>query len=913
MAKGFWVALATTTLMTGCATTPEDTTPYERYTLANGMEVLIWPNRNSESNNEVRMELVVKAGSEDERPDQAGLAHFVEHMAFEQRDGSGNNPIDAWLYGLGVEHQSHANAYTTFDHTRYYLQFNGTAPERLEKGVKAFAHIASQTHFDSQEVEQEKAVIEAEWRYRENTEKADDILFKANLSEHPWREQLAIGDMEVISHATPQQLSDFYQTHYRPVNAFLVVAGDVDLPTLKQQINDAFSSWSAPESAYQPADDVMVVPQPSILKLTAPDLTGSYVMLEGFSDDWLIDSEDDLYRIEMLGAIFDVLQQRLDRVANQEQMTMDLFAYYGRHISHPHLGSLVLEAVGDTDAMQQALSLLAREWARMAQYGLTQDELDRWRESVLSNERNNLDSAKYLADLAVDSLLYGDLLQGHKQYLEYLEKALPAFTPEQSQALASDVLAFTPRITLVPTPSAATPTDQQLRDWSRWPQKVAVPMGFVGQKEAWTVTKQPGQILSQETLPSGIKVFRLSNGMEVMYSRHKGNADWVDIQFVGLGGLDALSDDEAISARLALSVMAASGLGNLDGEALSHWLNERSITINPYFTYFTRELQLAGPSKQIKSMFRLAHAALSEAQVNEHVLEHHKRSALSYIQRQASGNRDEFDRRVEQAMYHDDTRLRRLTEQDIENVSKQDIESIYHQYFAGAQNYKMYIVGDLEPAELERYLTQYIANISNQSADYLSTVDYPKLQKSERIVGDGVGGEATFITLMYEVDAEDYPWVNLSLLKAEAKQLSSQLTSVIREDQGLTYAISADFIGGSRLNNTVQLRVDFSAAPDEVDDAINAVNQQILVRARQPIDTSEIDAALVKHRNEFDEAVASDGRLMIMATADMFNRSKATLFDASHSVSSYNAKQVHQLYRALMGDQARHVEFILNP
>lgn len=913
MPNGYWAVIGATVLLSACTNTSNDTHPFERYTLANDMEVLIWPNSNSESNNEVDMNLVIKVGSEDERPEQAGLAHFVEHMAFEQIDASDQNPIETWLDGLSLENRSHANAYTTFDRTHYYLHFSDTSASRMQQGVDLLAHIASQTGFDKQETEQEKAIIQAEWRYRENKETARDMWTKFALEEHPWRNHLPIGNMDVVSHVTVHQLAEFYKTHYRPDNAFLVVTGDFDSSDLKQQISDTFSGWQKPDEPYLVGTSVLKIPSAKIHTLRAPDTLGSNLQLEGFSDNWSVRSEEDLYRAEMISAIFSVLQQRLTRVVNREQLNMNLHAYFGHHLSDRHLGHFVFEANGDTKDLQKATSLLSREWARMAQYGLTQDELNSWRETVLKKEKNNLDSAEHLARKSVDSLMSGELLQGQDQYYRFLEQSLPKFTPKQSQIIAEEVLTFSPRITLTQNPTETTPTNTQLQEWSRWPSQVAAPLGGQKLHEAWAVIKQPGAISAHEILPNDIEIFTLSNGIKVYYSRLKNNSDRIDIQFVGQGGLNVLSDEAALQARLALGVMAASGLRSFDGPALNRWINERDIVLTPYFTYYTRELQLEGATTDAETLFRLAHITLTEAKVDEQVLNHQKQSLVSLIRKQASGNRDEFDHLIEKVLYQSDTRQRRMTEQEVIDISKSDIEKIYGRYYSGSQTYQVFITGDIEPSELRDHLTHYVANIPVNNPSHEILKYFPKLQKSERVTGQGIGGEASFITLMYEVDKEDYRWVNNSLLQAEAIQFSEQLTSTIREELGLTYAVSASFSGGSTLNNTVRMQIDLSVAPDQVDKIIEVINQQISIRANQVIDASKIDLMQLKQRKQFNKAVNSNNRMILMATADLLDRPKATLFDANISVKHYDATQVNQLYRGLMSEQARHVEFVLNP
>lgn len=278
-----------------------------------------------------------------------------------------------------------------------------------------------------------------------------------------------------------------------------------------------------------------------------------------------------------------------------------------------------------------------------------------------------------------------------------------------------------------------------------------------------------------------------------------------------------------------------------------------------------------------------------------------------------TSNRDAFDRQAETVLYRHHPSLRRMTKQEVKDVTVQDIEVFYQHYLAGSQDYQLYLVGDLDSDELQAQLTRYIANIPVNVPHFKESHTYPKLEKSERVTGHGIGGEASFITLMYECDKTDLPWFDTTMNKVETSELSHQLSEAIRETLGLTYSVQASFTGSSVLNNSVRLQIDLSVAPNQVENAIAAINDELHKRANTPIEASDIDRNVHKQRRSYNKKIAGMKRMMIMATASIFNRTEDTVLDADISVPSYTGDHVNELYRKLIGDKARHVEFVLNP
>ncbi len=217
--------------------------PNTRYgKLANGMRYAIRANRNPTGAASFRFRFDVGSLMEDD--DQRGLAHFLEHMAF---NGSSNVPEGEMIRLLerrGLSFGAHTNAYTSFDETVYMLESPNTEPGTLDTAFMLMRELASNLTIDPAAVDRERGVILSEERSRNTPElRAAQALWNAQFPNARFRERMPIGTTEVIRNAPAQRLRDLYEDFYRPERAFFVISGDIDVDQMEAKIRETFADW----------------------------------------------------------------------------------------------------------------------------------------------------------------------------------------------------------------------------------------------------------------------------------------------------------------------------------------------------------------------------------------------------------------------------------------------------------------------------------------------------------------------------------------------------------------------------------------------------------------------------------------------------------------------------------------------
>ncbi|QQR97726.1 MAG: insulinase family protein [Sphingobacteriales bacterium] len=215
-------------------------------TLPNGLKYYI--KQNSKPENRVEFRLAVNAGSNQEDDNQRGLAHFLEHMAFNGSKNFKKNDLVNFLEGVGVKFGAHLNAYTSFDETVYMLQLPTDKKEVLDKGLLVLEDWASGLNFDSLEIEKERGVVVSEWRSGLGPNMR--MLYKflpTYYYQSRYAERLPIGDTTILKNCAHERLKSFYKDWYRPDLMAIMIVGDVNVEEMEAEIKSRFSDLKNPQ------------------------------------------------------------------------------------------------------------------------------------------------------------------------------------------------------------------------------------------------------------------------------------------------------------------------------------------------------------------------------------------------------------------------------------------------------------------------------------------------------------------------------------------------------------------------------------------------------------------------------------------------------------------------------------------
>ena len=362
-------------------------------TLPNGFQYVLFPN--SEPPEKLSLQLLVKAGSLHEAPEQRGIAHFVEHMAF---NGSTNYPpgqLIELLQKMGMAFGKDTNAHVSFDETVYKLELPDNQSKTIFEGLRVFRDYADQLLFLPEEIERERGVIINEKNARDSVyyrtfQATAKYLYAGTL----FPERMPIGIESVIQNASSEVFRNYYSKWYVANNMCLVVVGDFNYQEIVQQITDRFSSLkSAPKKLVDPLVGMPPLRPSSAFYHYENEATETEITLLSITPN--VNPSDNLsQRLKKMEIQLgnQIIKKRLDRRKKELGSTLlNTSAYHYNFINQFDL--TVLEATCQKDQWKETLKVLQDEWARAYEFGFLASELEEARANMINRMEQAVASA----------------------------------------------------------------------------------------------------------------------------------------------------------------------------------------------------------------------------------------------------------------------------------------------------------------------------------------------------------------------------------------------------------------------------------------------------------------------------------------------------------------------------------------
>ncbi|MEM7299220.1 MAG: pitrilysin family protein, partial [Bacteroidota bacterium] len=425
--------------------------------LKNGLTYYI--KQNAKPEDKVEFRLVVNAGSILENEDQLGLAHFVEHMAFNGSNNFKKNELVNYLQSIGVEFGADLNAYTSFDETVYMLPIPTGDPEVLDKGMKVLEDWASGLEFSEEEIDKERGVVIEEWRLgRGADQRMRDKWFPVMFKDSRYAERLPIGKKEVIENASYETIRQFYKDWYRPNLMAVIAIGDVDLDQMEKEITDRFGKLKNPKKPRERE------------KYDVPSHRETYVAIEqdkeaSFTIVRLEYKQDDKDEMKTLGDFrrdltYDLFNNMLSQRLNELRQSAEppfVFAntsYGGMVRTKKSYSSFAM--VGE-DGIMNGLRALVQENERVKRYGFTASELERAKKRMLNRmeqqmkEQDKTESRR-LASQFVSSFLNQNTIMSSEFEYGFAKKQFDGIDVDEINAYAPQWIKESDRVVVITGP-----------------------------------------------------------------------------------------------------------------------------------------------------------------------------------------------------------------------------------------------------------------------------------------------------------------------------------------------------------------------------------------------------------------------------------------------------------------------------
>ena len=558
--------------------------PDVRYgVLPNGMRYAL--RRNATPPHQVSLRLRIDAGALEEQEDQRGLAHFIEHMAFNGSTHVREGEFVQRLERLGLRFGADTNAGTEFQQTVYKLDLPENAASGIDESLFLLREVAGEVSFAPAAIDRERGVVQSEERSRATPQYrilVDQLAYVLRGQLLPNR--LPIGRPEVIANAQRARFAAFYDAYYRPERATLIAVGDFNLDEMEAKIRARFGDWHGRGAAGHEPDLGAVAPRRTEAHLLVEPGGGAQVALI-----WVrppdLRPDTRAHRAEQIAdaLAFQILNRRLERIA----ATRSPAPYVGARASRFQLARSAditqLSANVQTGQWQPALAVMDSEERRLVEHGVTAAELAR--EITLIRTALNAAVAgaatrqtAALADALVSTVDQDGVFTAPAESLRLFEAAVAGLTPARINHSARTIFAGEPILNMT-SPTAVEGGEGALLAAYRASLAVPVPAAATEQAQAWPYTRfgTPGTVAERHALPAeiGATAVRFANGVRltVKHTDFADNQVLVAVRF-GHGQL-ALPTSRPNPGWALGPGFTAGGLGRLTFEDMQEALNDR--------------------------------------------------------------------------------------------------------------------------------------------------------------------------------------------------------------------------------------------------------------------------------------------------------------------------------------------------
>ena len=898
-------------------------TAVHRGRLSNGVQFVIRRNGRPEKRAEFR--LVVNAGSVQETDVQRGIAHFVEHMAFNGTRRFPKAAIVNFLERAGMAFGADVNAATSFDETVYQLQIPTDSAHLVATALDILEDWAQGVAFAPAEIAKERGVVLEEWRTgRDASTRVQNRQFPVMLRGSRYAERLPIGTPENLA-AFPDSLpAAFYRDWYRPDLMTVVAVGDFDPAQMEGEIRTRFAGLTMPAHPVARISPPVPDHEDTLISIeTDPEYPASSIGLL-----WLY-PPDRSQRIgdrrrALVTAFFDgMLNARLGEMAQRPDAPF-AFASAGRGAFVRTRDGFELDAsVKDTGFVRAGLAMLG-EVERVARFGFTATELERHRTNYRRAleqrfvERDKLPSAG-LADSYATAAATGTPIVGIENESRLGEQLLATITLDEINAVARQSLGAGNRVVLVAAPDRPDITlpdrASLLRLFDR--AKETTLTAYVDStSDAALVPSAPpaGRITAERTLPeTGIIEWTLSNGARVLLKPTDFKADEVLFAARSPGGISLLPDADVSTATLSDYVLAAGGLGTFNAIALGKKMTGIRAWTEASLGEFSEQLSGTASSRDLATMLQLAWLRFTAPRVDAPAWDAFKNQVRTGLETQKNSPEAVFADTMQLTLAQHHPRVRLVTPAMLDEIQLPRVLEITRARFADAAGFTFYLVGSFSPETVRPLVEQWLASLpSTHAAERARDVGIrPPTGVVEKTVRMGIEPKA-LTTLVFHGSCA-YSMTARYALSSLRELLEIRLRESLREDKGGTYGVSVsascDHIPFERYG----LTISFGSAPERVEELTSA-----LWRVVQEIQSGVVSDSNVTKIREIqlrghETGLRQNGSwLSAMMDADEDGRDQRDFLRYPNLVGSLNAPMLRDAARAYIRRDS-YARFILLP
>ena len=820
--------------------------------LENGLTYYIRANKRPE--NRANFYIVQRVGSILEEESQRGLAHFLEHMAF---NGTKNFPAGddgknmiSYLETIGVKFGANLNAYTSMDETVYNINdVPTTATGAVDSCLLILHDWSNALLLREKEIDKERKVIHEEWRTRRDaSQRMIDSIAPAIFKDSKYAHRMPIGLMSVVDHFEPQVLRDYYHKWYRPDLQGIIVVGDIDAEEIEKKVKALFSGIPKPvnpaERVYEQIPDN---DEPIVTVATDKELSSNSVMIAFKRNVIPADRKTTMdYLIFRFATqmISQMLSDRLQEMLQQENppfafATVMNSSFFGVHTKD----ALQLVGVSRPKEAEVAIATLLRETKRAHDFGFTEGEYERAKANYLSgiekryNEREKQLNGYYVQQYVQHFLKNEPIPSIEDEYNTMSQMIVPNIPVAAVNQIMQQIITDKNRVVVLmgnDSEKATFPSIDRIHEIIKEVdgEKLEAYADKTIQEPLLPQLPAKGSITAETTdAERGVTVWTLSNGAKVAIKETDFKQDEILMSGFAFGGTSLIGNEHLAEIKLMDEIVPEGGLGNFSATDLKKALSGKHVGVSCGVGQYNQNVSGTSNVKDLETMMQLLYLKFTAVRKDETAYKSIVGRLKGLLPMLTNNPNFVFSDSIIRTVYMNNPRMSMPTVEEVDACNYDTLLELYRARFANAADYTFVFVGNVSPAQLKPLVEQYIASLPGTKGGTMynkNSVPERKGLYNNHFVRKMETPKAT-TAILYSGEMAYTP-ENIIRMSALSQLFQMEFTDKIREEKGGTYGVGvqSDVQKIPYEGFSLQFRFDTDPARrTELVDAINDVTKRL--------------------------------------------------------------------------------------
>ena len=699
--------------------------------LENGLTYYIRQNNLPE--NRADFYIAQKVGSMQEEDSQAGLAHFLEHMAF---NGTTNFPKKAMLEYLqdnGIKFGTNINAYTSFDETVYYISDIPTSNQNLvDSALLVLYDWSCGIALEEEELESERGVIREEWRTRGGAQqRLWDQLLPKMYPDSKYANRMPIGSIDVINNFKPQEIRDYYHRWYRPDLQAIIVVGDFNIDEMEQKVKNLFSTIPLDEERadreYYPVPDNK---EPIVAIATDKEARNTQIMMFYKHDpipDEMKNTQAGYIMEYILNAASSMMNQRFSEIIQKPDAPFtSAYAYNDNYFVAKTKDAWTVISGSAEDKIEEALAAMVRETERVKRHGFTASEYEVARTNILKryedsyNNRDKQKNSSYSQEY-VRAFTDGEPIPGIEFEHQFMQAVAPNIPVEAINQTIQQLISDENMVVAVTGPEKEEltyPAEEILLHLLTSVQAEAIEpyAEEVIDEPLVAIPPTPGKIVKiekDETMDA--TVWTLGNGIKVVLK----NTDFKDDQIImtgsSVGGYSHYAEKDPVNSRLVANVATLGGVGNFSATDLPKVLAGKTASARPGISLTKQEFNGSSSIKDFETMLQLVYLYFTAPRQDNDAFQSFIQRMETQLKNQEAEPMVAFSDSATYALYGDNPLTKRIKIDDLKKIDYSRIMEMYSERFANPGSFVFTFVGNIDEERVRPVVEQYLASLPGKA------------------------------------------------------------------------------------------------------------------------------------------------------------------------------------------------------